>query len=112
MPHLMELKDGTRFTPLCFRDVMDVVEEHLGEEVRTYIEEEYTDLDELEDEIEILEKDREEDLERQGDHYRAVLCDIWELAETLADLLDADRMDRKKLRKATDEIWSRANQEL
>ena len=52
-----------------------------------------------------LYREHEEDLERLGDHQRAVLNAVREEVESLGNLLDAQRLDRRKLKKATDNIW-------
>ena len=51
-------------------------------------------------------------LERQGEHQRSLLNDIKEEAETLEELLHAQRLDRKKLQKAADNIWRICSREL
>lgn len=112
MPHIIRLKDGRLTTPFGIRDVLDTVEEYAGEEVRRYLEENILDAKELEAELEALEKEQEEELERQGDHQRALLNDIKAETENLAELLDADRLDRKKLKKGADNIWRMCYREL
>lgn len=112
LPHIIKLKDGRLATPFGIRDVLDAVEEYAGDEVRRYLEENISDAEELEAELEALEKGQEEELEQQGDYQRALLNDIKAEAETLAELLDADRLDRKKLKKAADNIWRMCYREL
>lgn len=112
LPYVIKMKDDRLVTPFGIRDALDVVEEYAGNEVRRYLEENISDAKELEAELEALEKEQEEELERQGDHQRALLNDIKEEAETLTELLGADRLDRKKLRKAADNIWRMCYGEL
>lgn len=112
LPHIIKLKDGRLATPFGIRDVLDAVEEYAGDEVRRYLEENISDAEELEAELDALEKGQEEELEQQGDYQRALLNDIKAEAETLAELLDADRLDRKKLKKAADNIWRMCYREL
>lgn len=112
LPHIIKLKDGRLATPFGIRDVLDAVEEYAGDEVRRYLEENISDAEELEAELEALEKGQEEELEQQGDYQRALLNDIKAEAETLAELLDEERLDRKKLKKAADNIWRMCYREL
>lgn len=112
MPQVMKLKDDRIETVFDLEDALDLVSRYGGCELRHYLEENLTDTAELEKELEELEKDHEQELERQGDHHRALLNDIKEEAEALEDLLEADRLDRKKLKKAADNIWRMCYREL
>ena len=53
----------------------------------------------------IEDEEQEKELEKLTDHQRVVLCDIQEEADVLDELLDAPRLDRKKLKKAASSIW-------
>ena len=66
----------------------------------------------MEAEFELADKEHEKELERQGEHQRSMLSDIKEEAETLEELLHAQRLDRKKLQKAADNIWRICSREL
>lgn len=112
MPYVMKLRDGSLETVFGLRDALELVGRYGGWELQHYLEENISDAKELEKELDALDKEREEELERQGDHQRALLNDIKEEAEALADLLEADRLDRKKLRKAADNIWRMCYGEL
>ena len=112
MPHALRLKDGKLITPFDLEDVLEIVEEYAGDEVRQYLAENLSDTDALEKELDRLYREHEEDLERLGDHQRAVLNAVREEAESLGNLLDAQRLDRRKLKKATDNIWRMCDREL
>lgn len=112
MPHILKLKDGKLITPFGLRDVLEIVEDYAGEEVRQYLEENLSDTEALEKEIDTLYKEHEEELERLGDHQRAVLGDIKDEAEALSELLEEPRLDRKKIKNAADHIWRMCNREL
>ena len=47
-----------------------------------------------------------------GDHQRALLNEIREEAESLGVLLDAPRLDRKKLKQTAENIWRMCYREL
>ena len=57
-------------------------------------------------------EEQEKELEKLTDHQRSVLCEIQEEADALDELLDAPRLDRKKLKKAASSIWLMCNREL
>ena len=97
MPHVIKLKDGKLLVPLGAQDALDAVEKYVGDELRHYLEENLTDTAALEQEL---------------DKVYVVLCDIQEEADVLDELLDAPRLDRKKLKKAASSIWLMCNREL
>lgn len=112
MPHVLKLKNGKLITPFDLADVLEVVGEYAGDEVRRYLEENLSDTEELEKELDGMYREHEEELERQGSHQRAILNDIKEEAEALGKLLEAQRLDRKKLRIGIENIWRMCYQEL
>lgn len=112
MPHVMRLKDGKLITPFDIHDVLEAVEEYTGDEPRKYLEENIADAEELGKELDAEYKEHEEELERVGDHHCALLNDIRCEAESLTEMLDAQRLDRKKLRKAANAIIQMCSQEL
>ena len=68
MPHVLRLKDGKLITPFDLEDVLEIVKEYAGDEVRQYLAENLSDTDALEKELDRLYREHEEDLERLGDH--------------------------------------------
>ena len=112
MPHVMALKDGRNETVLDLDDALELVERYAGHGLREFLEEKLSDSEELEAYLEELAKSHGEDLERQGDHQRALLNGIREEAEALAGLLDASWLDRKKLKSIVKNIWRMCNWEL
>lgn len=112
MPHVMALKDGRNETVLDLDGALELVERYAGHELREYLEEKLADSEELEAYLEELAKSHDEELEQQGDHQRALLNDIREEAEALAGLLEAPRLDRKKLKGTAENIWRMCSREL
>ena len=112
MPHVLKLKDGKFLTAFAIEDVLDAVEEYAGDEVRRYLAESLTDTAALEQELDETYKEHEKELEQLTDYQRSVLCDIQEEADALDELLDAPRLDRKKLKKTANSIWLMCNREL
>lgn len=112
MPHVINLKDGKLLVPLGAQDALDAVEKYVGDELRHYLEENLTDTAALEQELDETYKEHEKELEQLTDYQRSVLCDIQEEADALDELLDAPRLDRKKLKKTANSIWLMCNREL
>lgn len=112
MPYVLKLKNGKLITPFDLADVLEVVGEYAGDEVRRYLEENLSDTEELEKELDGMYREHEEELERQGDQQRALLNEIREEAESLGGLLEAPRLDRKKLKQAAENIWRMCYREL
>ena len=112
MPHVIKLKDGKLLVPLGAQDALDAVEKYVGDELRHYLEENLTDTAALEQELDETYKEHEKELEQLTDYQRSVLCDIQEEADALDELLDAPRLDRKKLKKTANSIWLMCNREL
>lgn len=111
MPHVLKLKDGKLLTAFDTEDVLDAVDEYAGDEVRRYLED-LTDTAVLEQGMDKVYEEQEKELEQLTDHQRSVLCDIQEEADALDELLDAPRLDRKKLKKVASSIWLMCNREL
>lgn len=111
MPHVLKLKDGKLLTAFDTEDVLDAVDEYAGDEVRRYLED-LTDTAVLEQGMDKVYEEQEKELEQLTDHQRSVLCDIQEEADALDELLDAPRLDRKKLKKAASSIWLMCNREV
>lgn len=112
MPHVMALKDGRNETVLDLDGALELVERYAGHELWEYLEEKLADEEELEAYLEELVKSHDEELEREGGHRRALLNDIREEAEALAGLLEAPRLDRKKLKGTAKNIWRMCSREL
>lgn len=96
MPHVMELKDGRLATPFDYDDFLELVEEYMGHEARRYLEDERCENEGLEKEIEVLNKDYDE----MADGYREALNNIREEVEAIETLLDAQRLNRARLKGA------------
>ena len=112
MPHVLRMKDGKLITPFDLDDVLEAVEEYGGDEGGEELEEDLSDTVNLEKELDGMYREHEEELERQGDHQRALLNEIREEAESLGVLLDAPRLDRKKLKQTAENIWRMCYREL
>ena len=79
MAQVLELLDGNLITPRGLCDVLDVVEEYTGTEIRQYIED-YL----MEDPVEETEDERFDALR---DHYRQILFNVKDECNELERLL-------------------------
>ncbi|MCD7763684.1 MAG: hypothetical protein LUI14_10920 [Lachnospiraceae bacterium] len=107
MGQVLKLKDGRITTVFSLRDGMELIEEYGGHELRCFLEEEMSGLQEELDGYKEDADSYEKELDQARDRQHSLLCDIREEAETVSDLLDADRLDRRKLRKAVDGTGAR-----
>ncbi|MCD8082851.1 MAG: hypothetical protein LUE86_04830 [Clostridiales bacterium] len=112
MGQVLRLKDDRITTVFSLRDGMELAEEYGGYELRRFLEEETAGLQEEADGCREDADSYEKELDRERDHRHSLLCNIREETEAVADLLDADRLDRKKLKKAVNNIWCMVNNEL
>ncbi len=101
MPHVIQLKDGKLLIAFEIRDVLEVVENYIGQETRKYIEE-Y-----LEENIQDTK-----DIDQMGDHQRHILCDVLEEMDALDGLLREQRLNRKRILEAVNNIRQIVNREL
>ena len=112
MAHVLSVKDGRNVAVFGIRDILDIVGDCAGNDIQHYLEEHLADIGEMEAEFELSEKEHEKERERQGEHQRSMRSECKEETETLEELLHARRLDRKKLQKASDNIWRLCSREL
>ena len=108
----LEAWDGTKHLVTEFGDLVGLVRDYIGDEFADYA---IYWQKAAEEAMEELEEDRDEykrSLESEQDDQRRLLCDIWEEAEAMEDLLSASRLDRKKLLEACRGIWKMCNEVL
>lgn len=112
MPHVLKLKDGKCATPFDIRDLLDLVENYAGNDLRReledYINGNGRDIDEYERAYDRME--REMDMAR--DHQRQVLCNIMEEVDALNILLHDTRLNRRRMQGAVKIIRQMINREL
>lgn len=112
MRGLIVCKDGK--TELIFdrRDIADLIERYGGYELRCAVEEYLDDCEEELSEYKEACEDTEKEMDRLMDHQHSLLNDIKDEAEALSELLDAERLNREKLRKAANNIYRLVYNEL
>lgn len=102
MALVLELLDGNLITPRSLSDVLDVVEEYTGTEIRQYLEE-YL----IEGPIEETDDERFDSLK---DHYRQVLSNIKDECKEMERLLTLGK--RKDLWPQLEKITNMVNREI
>ena len=112
MPHTVEAKDGQLFTIFSDDDLLDIVSQYAGPEIRKALEEShFLSTDEKSDFEHALDL-AQRDCESICDYYRSVLGDIQDQADQLHKLLNAPRLNRKLLGNAVEVIHLLAYSEM
>ena len=112
MPHTVEAKDGRLFTIFSDDDLLDIVSQYAGPEIRKALEESHLlSTDEKTDFEQALDLAQQE-CESSCDHYRSILGDIQDQSDQLHKLLNAPRLNRKLLGNAVEVIHHLAYREM
>ena len=93
MADVLELSDGSIHTVFDIRDVMELIDTHVGNEVRRWLEEYLTEDDDLGDYVSDLEKE----VEGVRAHHREVMNSLRAESEKIACLIREKEIDRKQL---------------
>ena len=102
MADVVKLIDGSNCIVFGLKDLLELIDEHLGDDARSWLEE-Y--LAESNDNGEYIE-DLEAELKGAKDHHREVMEELRRQSETLAGLIRKKEIDRKKLSEAAGIIGS------
>ena len=109
MADVLELSDGSIHTVFDIRDVMELIDTHVGNEVRRWLEEYLTEDDDLGDYVSDLEKE----VEGVRAHHREVMNSLRAESEKIACLIREKEIDRKQLSTAAGRIgtitWREVN---
>lgn len=93
MAHVIELNDGTTRTLFTEDDLIDLVDEYLGRDVRDELKELIWEYEK----DSVYEKELEQLLLSTKEHHREVMKELRTQAETIAELIRAKTIDRKAL---------------
>ena len=104
MAHVMEMKDGRTATVFWLKDVLELIEEYAGPEPGRFISDYISEMEQDRADFDEQEKYYEGRLEKQEDHYRALLSNVKEELEAAGRLLEAPRLNRTKLAAAVGNI--------
>ena len=112
MPHTLTTSDGRNHTVFDEQDILRLVEEYAGRDVRGWIEDwmikQAKTLEDSKDEI----KECQDEIDRLQDHQRLVLTDMYEEASWLLKLTGEPRPKRSDIRACVEKIWSTLKQEV
>lgn len=101
MPHVLEMKSGELITPMNLYDVLEVVEDYLGTDIRQYLEE-YIDNAEVA---------QAEDVDLD-EHYRDVLENLEFKVREIEIAVSGKRTDRKGIVATTEVMRKMIDREL
>ena len=93
MASVITLPNGRNETVFDLRDLLELVETHLGDEARRLLEEYLEPESEDAEYIEYLEKEADQ----RRTHYKDVMKQLREQSETIARLIREKEIDRKAL---------------
>ena len=108
MADVLELSDGSIHTVFDVRDVMELIDTHVGSEVRRWLEEYLTEDDDLGDYV----SDLEAEVKGIRDHHHEVMNSLREESEKIACLIRERDIDRKALSTAAGRIGTITWREL
>ena len=100
MADVIQLSDGSVHTVFDERDALDLIDRHMGLEMRKWVE---GWLSESDDDVAYIE-----DLEKEADglraHHKEVMTELRKQSETIAGLIREKEIDRKALSAAAGAI--------
>lgn len=108
MAEVLQLSDGSNHTIFDIRDMMELIDAHLGYEARRWLEEYLAEDDDLGDYVLDLEKE----VEGVRSHHQEVMHSLCEESEKIACLIRERDIDRKALSTAAGKIGTITWREL
>ena len=89
--------NGKAYTVFTLRDMMGLIDEHMGVEFRTILEEMLSETYAKDSEWAVIEEEHKKELEEICEHYHGVIVDIRDQAEMLSELIRAQRLNRSAI---------------
>ena len=108
MAEVLQLSDGSIHTVFDIKDMMELIDTHLGYEARRWLEEYQTEDNDLGDYVSDLEKE----VEGVRSHHREVMTSLRVESEKIACLIRERDIDRKALSTAAGKIGTITWREL
>ena len=108
MAEVLQLSDGSIHTVFDIKDMMELIDTHLGYEARRWLEEYLTEDDDLGDYV----SDLEAEVKGIRDHHHEVMNSLREESEKIACLIRERDIDRKALSTAAGKIGTITWREL
>lgn len=100
MANILALKDGSTRTVEGLDDIREIIEEELGSDIASALDDELSGLDEWE----IAYQDLEGEMNGKVAHYKEVMQTLRSLSETIAGLIKEKDIDRRALSDAAGQI--------
>lgn len=111
MAHVIEVK-GKAAVVLGLKDLMELIDQHMGMEFRTALEETLSETYASEYKWAQIEREHRSELEEIREHYHNVIRDIRDQSEELAELIREKRLNRNAISKCAGKIGTITWREL
>ena len=89
--------NGKVYTVFSLRDMMELIDECIGNEFRTILEEMLSETYAKESEWAVIEEEHRKELDGIREYYHNVITEIHEESKQLSDLIRAQRLDRRAI---------------
>ena len=107
MADVIRLADGSVQTVFDMRDMMELIDTHLGDDAHRWLEDHLSESDDQE-----YIADLEDEIKRLQEHRREVMTALREASEKIAVLIREKEIDRKQLSTTAGKISSITWREL
>ena len=104
--------NGKVYTVFSLRDMMELIDEHMGLEFRTVLEEMLSESYAEESEWAVIENEHGKELDEIREHYHSVIEEIHEESKKLSELIRAPRLDRRAISSCAGRIGTISWREL
>ena len=111
MAHVIEMK-GKAAVVFGLKDLMELIDQHMGMEFRTTLEETLTETYASEFEWAQIEREHRTELDEIREHYHNVIRDIRDQSEELAELIREKRLNRNAISRCAGKIGTLTWREL
>ena len=102
MTDVIHLSDGSVHTVIEMRDMLDLIDAHMGDDARSWLVQSMTEKDDLGEYV----ADLENEVKGLREHYREVMRQLRDESEKIAGLIREKNIDRKALSTAAGRIGS------
>lgn len=111
MAHVIEVK-GKAAVVIGLKDMMELIDQHMGPDFLTALEETLSEIYASEFEWAQIEREHRSELEEIREHYHNVIRDIRDQSEELAELIREKRLNRNAISKCAGKIGTLTWREL
>ena len=110
--HVLQTKSGHIFTPLGYRDVLEVVRDEMGDEVYDYLNDEVECKHwQKEDEFSLL-KDEFECYEQENENWHTFVDDISEEIEHIREKIEDNKLTKAQISIELYKVYEKMREEL